>query len=278
MAETPIRAVVVDDEPAAREAVVTLLSREPTIEVAGIARDGRDAVSVIHRVRPDLLFLDVQMPDLDGFQVLEALGDRVPPGVVFVTAHDEHAVRAFEVHALDYLMKPFGAPRFRAAAARAIERLRALDALTQERAHAALGSATPPRAEEAGTIALAPESRRSAGGPPAPRRFGVRHGSRTTVVDVDSVDWLEACGDYVRLQCGEQSYLVSESLQNLERMLAPAEFTRIHRSTLVNLGRVLELHREPDGSGAVVLQGGVRLRVARGRWEALQGDLGLLSM
>src|SRR5687768_8835903 len=126
MSAERFRAVVVDDEPAARDAVLMLLLDEPTVEVVGTAANGKDAVAVVRQQKPDLLFLDIQMPDADGFQVLDALGEDVPRGVVFVTAHDEHAVRAFEVHALDYLLKPFGRPRFHAALARAIERLRAL--------------------------------------------------------------------------------------------------------------------------------------------------------
>ncbi|MBL8984992.1 MAG: response regulator, partial [Gemmatimonadetes bacterium] len=134
----PIRAVVVDDEPAARDVVLTLLAEQTRIEVVGQAGNGRAAIELVRRTRPDLLFLDIQMPDEDGFGVLAALGDEVPRGVVFVTAHDEHAIRAFDVHALDYVLKPFGRPRFAAAVARALERLDALDALTLRRTLASM--------------------------------------------------------------------------------------------------------------------------------------------
>src|SRR5262249_47257546 len=133
-----VRVVVVDDEPSARDVVVTLLAEHPRVDVVGTATNGVEAVDVIRRERPDLLFLDIQMPDQDGFAGLSALGADVPAGVVFVTAHDEHAIRAFEVHALDYLLKPFGRPRFSAAVSRALERLSAIDALTLQRTLASM--------------------------------------------------------------------------------------------------------------------------------------------
>jgi two-component system LytT family response regulator len=135
-----IRAVVVDDEPSAREVVLTLLAEHPSVEVVGEATNGREAVELIRRLRPGLPFLDVQMPDLDGFAVLDALGADVPRGVVFVTAHDEHAIRAFEVHALDYVLKPFGRPRFGAAVARALDRLQAMDALSLQQTLASIAA------------------------------------------------------------------------------------------------------------------------------------------
>src|SRR3954466_5380663 len=133
-----IRAVVVDDEPAARDVVLTLLAQHDRIDIVGEATNGVEAVDVIRRLRPELLFLDIQMPALGGFSVLEQLGADVPPGVVFVTAHDEHAIRAFDVHALDYILKPFGRPRFNAALTRAVDRLNALDALTLQQTLASM--------------------------------------------------------------------------------------------------------------------------------------------
>src|SRR5687768_17970844 len=135
-----VRALVVDDEPAAREAVTTLLAERPPVEVVGEASNGKEAVALVRRLRPDLLFLDIQMPDQDGFRVLDALGGDVPRGIVFVTAHDEHAIRAFDVHALDYVLKPFGRPRFSAAVTRALEGLRAMDALTLHRTLASMAA------------------------------------------------------------------------------------------------------------------------------------------
>jgi two-component system, LytTR family, response regulator len=238
-----IRAVVADDEPAARAAVLDLLRDEPVIEVVGCASNGNETVDVVRKQRPDLLLLDIQMPDADGFEVLDALGTHVPRGVVFVTAHDEHALRAFDVHAIDYVLKPFGRPRFHAALARAVERLRALDSLT-----------LPP------TIA-------------AIRRIAVRTGSKVMLVPVEEVLWIEATGDYARVHTLKQSYLVSERMHMLEQQLDAREFLRIHRSCIVRLDCVRELHRESDGGGTIIIAGGVRLRVARGRWTALEGSL-----
>jgi two-component system LytT family response regulator len=190
--------------------------------------------------------------------------------VIFVTAHDEHALRAFDVHALDYVLKPFGRIRFRAAVSRALERLRALDALTLQRTLASIAAdRVADRSSGVLTLDDAPKSGRSA----LPRRLGVRLGTRVVLVDIADVDWIEAAGDYARIHAGKQVYLVSHRMQGLEKLLDPAEFFRIHRSLIVNLSRVREMYRESDGGGTIVLTGGVRLRVARGRWEVLQQAL-----
>jgi len=270
-----VRAVVVDDEPTAREVVMTLLAEHPTVHVVGEATNGKEAVELVRRVRPDLLFLDIQMPDQDGFRVLEALGDDVPRGIVFVTAHDEHAIRAFDVHALDYVLKPFGRPRFKAAVTRALEGLRAMDALTL---HRTLASMAADRADSrpAGELSIGessasePEGRPRA---PGPRRIGVRNGSKITLVDVEAIDWVEASGDYARIHAGKHAYLVSQRMHALERLLEAREYIRVHRSLIVNVKRIRELHREPDGGGTLVLTDGVRLRVARGRWESMERAL-----
>jgi two-component system LytT family response regulator len=275
----PLRAVVVDDEPDARDVVRTLLAGHEEIRVASEATNGREAVDVVRRERPDLLFLDVQMPDLDGFGVLEALGADVPRGVVFVTAHDEHAIRAFELHALDYVLKPFGRPRFDAAVARAIERLDALDALTLQRTLASMADDRRARGEPPGELSLTHRE----GGKAVPRsaplqRIGVRNGSRVVVVDVDGIDWIEADGDYVRIHAGKASHLVLQRMHALEEALDPAAFVRVHRSVIVNVARVRELHRDADGGGSVVLKDGVRLRVSRARWGELEGALGMEAL
>ena len=275
-----IAAVVVDDEPIAREVVTTLLAEHPAVRVVGEATNGREAVALVRRLRPDLLFLDVQMPDQDGFGVLEALGDDVPRGIVFVTAHDEHAVRAFDVHALDYVLKPFGRPRFRAAVMRAIDGLHARDALTLRRTLDSMTADRRALGAPAGELAApVPDaegtSPDSVARRPAPRRIGVRTGNRVAVVDVDAIDWVEASGDYARIHAGAQSYLVSQRMRALERLLESREFVRVHRSIIVNVRRVRELHRDADGGGSVVLHHGVRLRVARGRWSALEKGLEL---
>ncbi|HSA57230.1 MAG TPA: LytTR family DNA-binding domain-containing protein [Gemmatimonadaceae bacterium] len=272
----PVRAVVVDDEPSARDVVLTLLAEFPAVRVVGEATNGREAVALVRRVAPDLLFLDVQMPDLDGFGVLEQLGDAVPRGVVFVTAHDDHAIRAFEVHALDYVLKPFGRPRFHAAVTRALDGLQALDALSLQRTLASMATDRRADAAPAAELSLAQGDHPAdeAGAPAGPpRRIGVRTGARITLVDVESVDWVESSGDYARIHCGRQTHVVMRPMHALERLLESRDFVRVHRSLIVNLRRIRELHREADGSGTAVLQDGVRLRVARGRWEALQRAL-----
>jgi two-component system LytT family response regulator len=270
VAERRFRAVVVDDEPVARDAVVTLLRDAPAIELVGEAGSGDEAVEVVRRLRPDLLFLDVQMPGRDGFQVLESLGPDVPRAVVFVTAFDEHALRAFEVHALDYVVKPFGRPRFDAAVARAVERLSAMEALSLQRTLASMADDRRARHDHPGELALG-----DAGHQPPLRRIGVRTGTRIVLVDVDTIDWVEASGDYARIHVGKASHLVLQRMNALEQALDPRTFLRVHRSVIVNVSRIRELHRESDGGGSIVLADGVRLRVARGRWEELQGALGM---
>jgi two-component system, LytTR family, response regulator len=269
----PLRVVVVDDEPDARDVVRTLLAAHAQLRVVGEATNGREAVEVIRRERPDVVFLDVQMPDLDGFGVLEALAGDVPRGVVFVTAHDEHAVRAFDLHALDYVLKPFGRPRFDAAVARAVERLSAMEALSLQRTLASMAHDRHARHDDPGELSLGDPLRDAepAAAPAAPlRRIGVRTGTKITLVEVESIDWVEALGDYARIHAGKASHLVLQRMNVLEQALEPGTFLRIHRSVIVNVGRIRELHRESDGGGSIVLVDGVRLRVARGRWEELQ--------
>jgi len=268
-----VRAVVVDDEPAAREAIITLLAERPGVTVIGEATNGREAVERIRSLQPDLLFLDVQMPDQDGFRVLEALGPEVPRGIVFVTAHDEHAIRAFDVHALDYLLKPFGRQRFLAAVDRALERLSALDALALQRTLASIADRRHARVEP-GQLANHALARTQ-----FPRRLAVRNGTRTVLVDVNGIDWIEAEGDYARIHTTAQTHLVALRMHALERSLeGEGTFMRVHRSIIVNLSRVRELHREADGGGTLVLHDGLCLRVARGRWDALQSALRLKAV
>lgn len=243
MSNDVIRALVVDDEPAAREAVTCMLIGNHDVQVAGVATNAREAIERIRELKPDLLFLDIEMPDGNGFDVLSAVAGDLPRGVVFVTAHDEYAVRAFEVHALDYVLKPFGKPRFDAAVARAIERLRMLSATSLQSTIAAI------------------------------QRIAVKTGSRTVLVDVDKIRWIEACDDYVRVHTAEQSHLVHERMSVLEKSLDTRHFVRIHRSCIVRVECVEEMHRESDGGGTIVVSGGVRLRVARARWSVLDSAL-----
>jgi two-component system LytT family response regulator len=268
-----IRAVIVDDEPLARDAVRTLVSADPDIIVVGEASNGVDAVSLIRAETPDLLFLDVQMPDLGGFGVLAELGADVPAAVLFVTAHDEHALRAFEVHALDYILKPFGRDRMGKALARVKRQLAGGTALEG-------GSLkhlrTPRDTNEANAAALesVPEADPAGRTEPA-KRLGIRRGGRVVLVSVEDVDWIEADGDYVRLHVGEKDHLLTARMSELESRLGTAGFQRIHRSTIVNIARVRELDRDPDGGGATILENGVRLRVAESRWADFTRALGL---
>jgi two-component system LytT family response regulator len=267
-----LRALVVDDEPVAREAVITLLQAEPAIEVVGEAGSGDAAVAQVRALRPDLLFLDVQMPGGDGFAVLERLGADVPPGVVFVTAFDEHALRAFEVHALDYVVKPFGRPRFGAAVARAVARLQEVrDARALRSTLEALAAGRRALPAGAGTLSAGADEPRVA----RPERLAVRIGARTLLVAAADVDWVESDADYAKIHAAGKVHLVSARMHVLETLLDPQRFLRIHRSVIVNLARVAELQRDDDGGGAVVLHSGVRLRVARGRWDALEQALAI---
>lgn len=269
---TTTRAVIVDDEPAARDAIRTLLEGVEGVAVVGEAANGREAVERIRALRPELLFLDIQMPDRDGFEVLEALGDDVPPGVVFVTAHDEHAQRAFEVHALDYVVKPFGRPRFQAAVERALRRLEAEEALSLKETLQSLIQGIRLQGVDATSLVTPPGGYAKV----APRRLGVRMGSRTTLVDTAEIDWIEADGDLVKVHVGERVHLVSGRMRDFESLLADSgRFHRIHRSTIVNLDRVRVLDSDRDGGGSVVLSTGVQLRVARARWTEVEEALGL---
>lgn len=272
MAEGTVRAVIVDDEPAARDAVRTLLARQPRVVIVGEAGDGGEAVETVRLLKPDLLFLDIQMPDGDGFSVLEALGSDVPRGVVFVTAHDEYAQRAFEVHALDYVVKPFGRPRFLAAVERALRRLDAEEALDlKETLETLVHGVRRKDGDDVSVVEPAPHP----GEGTHPTRLGVRVGHRTTLVDTGDIDWVEADGELVKVHVGDKVHLVSGRMRDFENLLGTTRFFRIHRSTIVNLGRVNVLDADGDGGGSVVLSTGVQLRVARGRWADLQEALGL---
>lgn len=272
---SPLRAVVCDDEPAAREAIRSLLSDDPGIRVVGEAGSGSEAVRVVRREAPDLLFLDIQMPDHDGFQVLELLGADIPPAVVFVTAYDEHAVRAFEVHALDYLLKPFGRGRLLAAVERARGHLESGRVVDVHRTLLRSLGQEPGRAAGALEEETPPGSAIGAEGPPVPERLAVRKGRRVILVPVEEIRWVGADGDYVRLHTADADHLVSARLGTLEKMLAPAGFLRIHRSTLVRIRLVRQVVPAGEGGGSVILDDGVGLRVARSRWDELTEALGL---
>ena len=253
-----LRVVIVDDEPLARERVRIFLTEEPDVEIIAECGDGADAVSKIEKLRPDVLFLDVQMPRLNGFEVLEALDASAMPAVIFTTAHDDHAIRAFEVSAVDYLLKPFKQPRFR----KALERAR-----TQRRAPAA-GKADPQLST------LLAQWREGAGGGP---RVLVKSPDRILFLKPGEIDHIEACGNYVVLHVGKEKHIVRETMTAMEARLGNSGFMRINRSVILNLGRIKELQPAATGEYVVILKTGVRLTFLEplaetaaetGRWSA----------
>jgi two-component system LytT family response regulator len=249
-----IRALVVDDQPMARDRVLSLLATEDDIEVVGIAATGTEAVEAVRRLEPDLVFLDLQMPELDGFGVVEAVGVDRMPLTIFVTAYDEHAVRAFEVHALDYLLKPFGRSRLQKAVARAREQLeRSRAGAIAERLAAVFDDLQTPRRQ----------------GP----RLVVRANGRVRFIDIAQIDWVESEGNYVRLHTGPESHLVRETMTNLLPKLGEQDFFRIHRSRIVNITRVKELRLASGGDYDVLLHDGSRLPLSRLYKDALQARL-----
>jgi two-component system, LytTR family, response regulator len=254
----PIRTLIADDEPLARAGVHARLEREPDIGVVGEAVDGPDTVRAIEALRPDLVFLDVQMPGFDGFEVVERVADVHLPAIVFVTAYDEYAIRAFDLHALHYLLKPYTAARF----AEALRRARA------ELARGAGGEEAPALARlleerSAGEVGAAEGG--PAGAPAAHlTRFLVRDGERFVFVRADEVEWIEAAANYARLWARGTSYLVRMTMAELERRLDPERFARIHRSSIVNLDRVREIRQGWHGDYEVVTQAGKALRMSRG--------------
>jgi len=239
-----IRAIIADDEPLARRGIRQLLGPHSDIVVVAEARNGRETVRALREVKPDLLFLDVQMPDLDGFEVLREMGAKQMPAVIFVTAYDEFAVRAFEAHALDYLVKPLGKERFGQAMARVREQLQSAKAADLSRKLAAL-------------LATREQER-------SRQRIVVPTARGDLVIDADEIDWIEADDYYAAIHARQGRHLIRESLSSLERRLDATRFMRTHRSAIVNLDRICELRREA-GEILLVLQNGNRIPVSRRR-------------
>jgi two-component system LytT family response regulator len=253
---TKIRTLVVDDEPMARERILGLLAQESDVEVVGQCSDGRQAISAIQQLSPELVFLDVQMPALDGFGVIRQVGADRMPMVVFVTAYDEYALQAFEVHALDYLLKPFGRDRLQ----------QCLDHARHQRDRH--------RAGELGKSLLAlvqdfkPDQQKKQD------RLVVKSGGRVFFVRTEDIDWIEAAGNYVRLHMKDQSHLFRETMNQMEARLDPQRFFRIHRSRIVNTERIKELQPWFNGEYVVVLHNGAQLRLSRSYREKLEERLG----
>ena len=232
-----MRVLIVDDEPLARTAVRLLVEHDPELSVAGEC-SGVDAVAAIQSLKPDILFLDIQMPEVDGFDVLETIGVDGVPAVVFVTAYDQYAVRAFDVHAIDYLVKPFDDRRFFAALLRAKDR-----------------------------------ARQRARGKEYVSRYLVRVRDKVVLVKTADVDWIEAADYYVTLHAGPESYLLRRSLAEIEAELDPRQFIRVHRSAIVNIDRVKEMHSLFRGDSLIVLRDGTNVRLSRARREEFERRL-----
>ncbi len=252
----PIKAVIVDDEALARDAIRLRLAHEPDIEVVGEAADGADAVELLRTLQPDLVFLDVQMPVMDGFEVIEHISTDHLPIVVFVTAHDRYALKAFETHALDYLLKPFTASRFHAAIDRArIEVAKAGDHETHQRLIELLDERRRARQRRDQTETDVGERYLA--------RFAVKHNQRIVLVKVDDIDWIESSANYAHLHVGGATYTVRMTMGELERRLDPARFARIHRSTIVQVDRIQDIIAAWHGDFDITLRDGTVLRLTR---------------
>jgi two-component system LytT family response regulator len=251
-----IRALIVDDEPLARERIRSLLRQEADVEVVGEAADGQSALQALRELRPDLLFLDVQMPGFDGFRLLEKLDADQMPVTVLVTAFDRYALQAFEIHALDYLLKPFDRRRFQESLRRARDQLRQAPS------------------EEFGRRMLALYKDIANGTGRYLERLVVKSAGRVLFVPVSEIDWIEAAGNYVRLHQGTNEHLIRDTMNGLESKLDPKKFLRIHRSTMVNIDRVQELQPSFHGDYVVILSTGAQLTLSRGYRESIQDRLG----
>ena len=249
MSTALIRVLIVDDEPIARRGIRQLLAAADDIEVAGEARNGTEAVRLIRTLAPDLVFLDVQMPEIDGFGVLRQLDPARLPAIIFITAHDSFAVRAFEAHALDYLLKPIAEARFHDALAHARERLLSREALELSRRS---------------LVALA--------GPPA-RRVIIGTAGSDLVLDVADIAWIEADDYYAAVHSGGRRHLVRESLASLEARLDRTLFVRVHRRAIVNLAEVREIRSQAAGESLLILNDGSQLPLSRRRRQKVEDAL-----
>lgn len=264
----PIRTLIIDDEPLARQRIARLLEDREGYQVVGQFGRARDGLLALQELDPELVLLDVQMPEMDGFELLQALDGPSPPVVIFVTAHAEHALRAFEFQALDYLLKPFDDERFERTLMRATAKIRSEDAVNLRgellrlvKEHWLIDSGVP-------------EERPA---PPPTRqldRIMIRDGDRIFFQKVDDIDWIEAADYYVRIHTSGKVHQIRETLTSLEERLDPRRFARIHRSAIVNVDRILELQPYFNGAYVVVLEDGTELRLSRRRREALEDLLG----
>jgi two-component system LytT family response regulator len=251
---TKIRALIVDDEPLARRRIKSLLAHDQSVDVIGECSDGYKAVSSISELSPDLVFLDVQMPAMDGFEVIKTIGAEQMPTVIFVTAYDQYALKAFEVNALDYLLKPFNRSRFQKTLERAKTMIKGLQS----------GPVNNQLLSLLGDLQREQQT---------PARFIIKAGGRVVFLRVEEIDWMCAVGNYVRLQAGRDSHLMRETMTGMEAKLDPASFMRIHRSTIVNLDRVKEVQPWAKGEYVVIMRDGTRLIMSRRYRERLNERL-----
>jgi two-component system LytT family response regulator len=255
---THIRALLVDDEFLAREMIREMLDDDPDVEIIGECVNGCEAVEMIQTENPDLIFLDVQMPELGGFEVLEKLTKVRMPHVIFVTAYDQYAVRAFEFHALDYLLKPFDRERFQASWQRAKEQINREKSGSLDRR----------------ILTLLEELK---AGPQYLERLVIKTSGRVFFLDTDEIDWIEAEGNYVSVHTGKKSHLLRETITSLEAQLDPKKFIRIHRSSIVKIDRIQELQPWFHGEYKVLLHNGTQLTLSRNYRENLHEALGKLT-
>ncbi len=271
-----IRVLVVDDEPIARRRMRRMLKAEQEVDVVAECANGREAIEAIRQHRPDLVFLDIQMPDVDGFGVVRELGPENMPALIFVTAYDEHALRAFEVHALDYILKPFDADRFKAAFGRARAQLdQAANAQAGRRLKLLLEQVLADQGADAAAAAGLPAPAHAAAPARHLDRLMVKHDGRVFFVKVTDVDWFEAAGNYVRIHIGKSNHLIRETMSAIEASLNPATFARIHRAVIVNLDRIRELQPWFAGDYLVILRDGQQLKLSRTYRDQLQARMHL---
>lgn len=259
-----MRVAIIDDEPLAREGLRLMLASHGDLQLAGEAGNGRDGLALVQRERPELVLVDVHMPEMSGLEMVAALPADLSTAVVFITAYDEYAVRAFDVHALDYLVKPVSEERLALALerARARHRLHSMTQLAQQ-----ISAARSELAEQ--QLVATPAASPAAATATARQQLAIRDGQRVVFVSVDEIDWIEAASYYVEIHTGGRTYLHRETMQSLEDTLDPDRFVRIHRSRLVNRERISELRRRGRGA-VVVLSDGSSHLVARSYWPKLR--------
>jgi len=246
-----IRTLIVDDELLARRGIRAQLKEESDIEIVAECGNGRDAIKIIEEQKPDLVFLDIQMPELDGFAVVEAINHERLPAVIFVTAYDKYALRAFEVHALDYLLKPFDTERFTKALERARKQI-------ERRSIRDLSKRLQSLIDDLKTNQRYAE------------RLVIKQAGRIFFLSVEEIDWIEAADNYVRLHAGRDTHILRETMSSLESRLDPTQFIRVHRSTIINVERIKELHPMFRGEYEIILRDGTRLTSGRGYRDRLQ--------